>query len=349
MSTRSFSTRRKRFRKLFKLIFKIAQCHRVDIGITFRELIGLLTNALLPKELSYCELSNRMPAPKTRNLLAYFLSFLIALAVSPAVAESRANILVLGDSQISFSAGGPYLKFFEDLGGHCNMDSRRRRALEKLGTVKAAAFGVRSTSIRSWTARGGASKDTICEVDKKYGVNAGVYGVGGDPKRRFVQIGKGKELQFCDQNTSPLESALRKGYYDPDLVVFAFLGNDARSWAEDEEGVLAEVEELSRQFPKDIGCVFLTTAPVYSKKTNDLRMRAQDNLISAFEKVGGQCAFVAGFSEETRAVIEGKPRYFRRHENGKVKDPLHPNASAIRQFLEINTPALCDAVFDVLD
>ena len=286
---------------------------------------------------------------RSNSLFVLLWLALTALAGSSAASEARPNILVLGDSQISFSAGGLYLNFFQDLGSQCDMNTKRRRALEKLGTAKTAAFGVRSTSIRSWTARGGMSKDTICEVDKKFGVNAGVYGVDGDPKRRFVQIGKGEEFQFCEPKSSPLESALRDGYYDPDLVIFAFLGNDARSWAEDKEGVLAEVRELATQFPKDIGCVFLTTAPVYSKKTNDLRMRAQENLISAFEEVGGQCNFVAGFSNETRAVIEGKPRYFRRHENGKVKDPLHPNASAIRQFLEINSPALCDAVFDALN
>ncbi|MEM8591104.1 MAG: SGNH/GDSL hydrolase family protein [Pseudomonadota bacterium] len=274
---------------------------------------------------------------------------LVPIVNAPAQAQTKTDILVLGDSQISFSAGGPYLDFFGNLEARCNATDADQAALATLGKPNVAAIGVRSTSLNSWTARSGRAKGTICDVDKKFGVNAGAFGVNGNPKRRFVQIGQGADYQFCQANTSPLESVVRAGYYDPKLIIFALLGNNAERWASDAETARKDAREMMRQMPDDIACIMLTTAPVFEKKTNDLRMRAQENLRTAFAEEGAQCAFVAGFSTATRTVIEGRTQYFARHSDGRIKDPFHPNASAIRQFLDLNTSAICEAVFEVLE
>ncbi|CUH53472.1 hypothetical protein [Shimia marina] len=292
-----------------------------------------------------------MPRRKTSPILTVFcaaLAVFVTTVSAGAKEKGRVDVLVLGDSQISFSAGPPYLEFFENLTAHCAPKGRAKAAVEKLGARRTAAIGVRSTSVHSWVARKGGRKDTICAVDKKYGVNAGAFGIAGNPKRAFVQIGKGPDYQFCEANRSPLESALRAGYYDPDLMVMAVLGNGADRWANSREAAREDARALMKQVPKGVGCIFLSTAPVFSKKTNDLRALAQENFQAAFPK-NGRCVYVAGFSEETRAVIEGKAKYFRRRTDGSVKDPLHPNAAAMRLFLDLNTPEICDAVRDVLN
>ena len=98
-----------------------------------------------------------------------------------------------GDSQISFSAGEPYLEFFQNLRSRCAGVSGFNAAANKLGALKTAAIGVRSTSLHSWTAKKGVDKDTICAVDKKFGVNAGAFGINGDPKRKPNQARRRQE------------------------------------------------------------------------------------------------------------------------------------------------------------
>ncbi len=263
-------------------------------------------------------------------------------------AQEKPDILVLGDSQLSFGAGEKYLKFFEDLPQRCMPNKRQRRHLKKLGDRKTAAIGVRSTSLGSWTAQSGAAKGSICNVDKKYGVNAGAYGIASNPKRVFVQIGKGRSYQFCKPKTSAFKALFSKGYYDPKLIVLTFLGNAAQSWAESPEIAQTVADRTAAQIPRDVPCVFLTTVPVYSKRTNDLRQKAQANIKAAFENSGTHCQFVEGFSPQTRQAIEGKPKFFAKHKDGRIKDPLHPSKAAVDIFLKLNEPQLCSAIFTAL-
>lgn len=272
----------------------------------------------------------------------------VALSVSPIKAQDGPDVLVLGDSQISFGAGEAYLNFFNGLPQNCAMDAERTDLLSKLTQRRTAAIGVRSTSLHSWTARRGAAKRTICEVDRKFGVNAGAYGIQGNDKRKFVQIGKGKDYQFCAPGKSAFEEAFAPGYYKPNLLVLAFLGNSADRWANDPAATRRDVQRTMSQIPSDIPCIFLTTAPVFSKKTNAMRMKAQDAIVDAFAKSDGHCKVVKGFTPQTRAAIEGQSRYFRRNKAGRVTDPLHPRPAATRLFLELNMPKLCDAVFETL-
>ena len=259
-------------------------------------------------------------------------------------AQSNPDILVLGDSQISFGAGEVYLDFFEDLKEQCRGTDVNNATLSKLGSLRTTALGVRSTSLHSWVARGGAAKGTICDVDKKFGVNAGVYGLGGNSKRKFVQVGRDAGVKYCRPNQSAFEGLFENTANDPGLVILAFLGNAAERWSGDPALARQDVRRTLEQVPPDVPCVFMSTVPVFSKKTNDLRMRAQTEIVNAFRQTGGHCKVVEGFSKETRAVIEGHARFFKRNSAGRVTDPHHPSKAATRMFVDLNRRALCNAI-----
>lgn len=275
--------------------------------------------------------------------------WLAAFSVSvapPALAQP--DVLILGDSQISFGAGKEYLRFFDQLADRCRLTPQRRKVLGRLGDRETAAIGVRSTSLQSWTTPNGAAKGAICDVDKKFGVNAGAYGIEGNPDRVFIQIGKGDAYQFCKPNRTAFEVMFEDGYYDPGLLVLTFLGNSAERWANSPELARQDASRTLEQVPDDIPCVFISSVPVYLKKTNDKRMKAQTEIARAFRRAGTQCAVVEGFNRKTRDAIEGTPAYFRRNKAGQVKDPHHPSPAAVRAFLDINAASICDAVFAAL-
>jgi len=280
------------------------------------------------------------------HLAATFLIVLILSVLGPLRSEAQTapDILVLGDSQISFGAGEVYLEFFGNLKEQCGSSKVGEKTLSKLGDLSTAALGVRSTSLHSWVARSGAPKGTICDVDKKYGVNAGVYGLGGNSKRKFVQVGRDKGVRYCRPNQSAFEGLFDSSAEDPKLLVLAFLGNAEKRRAEEPGLAVQDVKRTLDQIPTDVPCVFLSTVPVFSKKTNDKRMRAQAHIVDAFRKVGGHCKVVEGFSKETRAVIEGHARFFKRNSAGRVTDPHHPSKAATRMFVDLNRGALCDAI-----
>lgn len=258
------------------------------------------------------------------------------------------EVLVVGDSQISVAAGPFYQSLFKNFNTICRAHNVSVPNTS-INFSKVASIGVRSTGLQSWTTRADASKKTICEVDKNFGVNAGTWGLGGTQGRKFVQIGKGEEYQFCRPNLSAFEAMFAKDYYKPKLLVMAFLGNSAERWANTRSGATIDVKETLEQIPDDTACVFMTTAPVFSKETNDLRARAQENVISAFQNHKTRCAVVPGFSKDLRDKIEGNSQYFRTNAEGRVIDPLHPNEGAIKHFFEKNTPVLCRAISQQLN
>jgi hypothetical protein len=259
------------------------------------------------------------------------------------------EILILGDSQISFGSGPAFLEFFTDIKEHCHPNQQQTKNLKSLGEMRVGVIGVRSTSIPSWTARRGAAKDTICEEDRKWRVNAGTYGFINMTKNKYVQIGKGKEYQFCAPKKSAFEEMFRKDYYDPKLLLMSFLGNSARRWADSPEAAISDVQEMMRQLPPSMPCIFMTTAPAYSAKIVDLRLRAQKNLMSAFEKTGSRCTFVPGATPETVAANQGNKHYFRLNKSGMVKDPYHPNQRAAENFFALEMDGICNAIFDQID
>ena len=274
-------------------------------------------------------------------MLRFFTVLLAFFALVGPVRASDPEILVLGDSQISFGAGQVYVDFFENLDARCN-GKLSRKAKRELSDARAVALGVRSTSLHSWVAREGSAKGTICDVDRRYGVNAGAYGLNGNPKRKYVQIGRDSGVEYCAPGKSGFEGMFSRLDPSPKLLVLAFLGNAADRWAKNPNLAETDVRQTLSQIPANVPCVFMTTAPVYKKSTNDLRVAAQKNIARAFK--GSRCKAIEALNPQIRAAVEGHARFFRRNEAGKVIDPHHPSVAATQEFVGLNTPKLCKAV-----
>ena len=284
-----------------------------------------------------------------------FVSASLAAFASPVSAESNQkrpgpgpDVLILGDSQISFGAGRVYNEFFSDVENRCRPYDTTGLGLPTLRDATVASLGVRSTGLHSWVATDEQTKKTICEVDKKYGVNAGVYGVAGYPDRKFVQMGKGPHYQFCAPQRSPFQEMFGDGYYAPDLFVMAFLGNASDRWANSRDTAQRDATLTLSQLPPGMPCIFMTTVPVHGAKVNGERAKAQANIKAAFDGLG-RCSFVEGFTPEVIGEIQGNATFFKQRDDGSVKDPFHPNPSAVRRFVDLNTPQLCRAVFEQMN
>lgn len=261
---------------------------------------------------------------------------------------SSPDIVVLGDSQISFGSGPAFVDFLSDLETECRPNGRQKKDLQALGAGSVGVIGVRSTSLHSWTARSGAAKGAVCDVDKKWRVNAGTYGVVNTTGNEFVQIGQGRNYQFCRKGQSPFEAMFSDDYYKPKLLVLSFLGNAAKRWANHPDLTRQDAERLAAQLPKGVPCVFMTTAPAYTKKVSAQRMKAQENIRAALSAAGMRCSFVAGITPETVAANQGNKSFFRLNKSGMVKDPYHPNKRGARHHLKLLKPALCEAIFTEL-
>lgn len=285
-----------------------------------------------------------------RRLVAVLVMSTTCLA-APVQAEvfKSPDILVLGDSQISFGSGPVFVDFLSDIEKSCAPSKREKRKLKQLGDMSVGVIGVRSSSIHSWTARKGAAKGSICDVDPKWKVNAGTYGTVNKTKNQFKQMGQGRNYQFCEAGKSPFEAMFEPNYYTPKILVMAFLGNAARRWADTPDLALADARKLSRHLPANLPCVFMTTAPAHTKKVAKLRSKAQKNIKAAFEKAGNRCTFVEGITPETVAINQSTKKFFRRNDAGAVKDPYHPNERGARHHFKMRGPALCEAIFEALD
>lgn len=272
-------------------------------------------------------------------LLKTVIAFACLMAVAgPSRAEGTArgspDVLILGDSQLTFGAGLAFVDLLSGMAGSCG-----------LGPVATTGvIGVRSSAITSWTGTSKSAKAAICDVDPKWKVNAGAYGTLSQGKNPFVQIGKGAQFQFCRPGLSPLRALFADGYYAPDLVIFFMMGNATERWAGDPDAALQDVQALMADLPPDQRCIFMTSAPPYQEKVVRQRQRAQDNIAKAFARAGRQCTFVPGFTPETIAENQGNPANFRRNASGKVKDPYHPTEAGARRFLKLQRGALCAAI-----
>jgi hypothetical protein len=274
--------------------------------------LTLLTTALL--------LASCVPAPPP-------------LAPKPTIPSGIKSILILGDSQISFGAGAPYTAFFGDLAQACGISHR----------TTAQAIGVRSTSLHNWTARTGAARGTICDVDLTYGVNAGAYGVT-SAGRTYVQIGQDPAYPFCPAGRSALEAATTT--MNPDLVILSFLGNATDRW-QSAATAQSDWRTAAAQLPENIPCLVMTTIPAFDAAENARRLSAQTNLERAVTQ-NARCGFVSGLTPQTIAAIQGKPDNFRTNSAGKVTDPRHPTETSASRFIKLQTPALCAALRSLL-
>ncbi|WP_299604607.1 SGNH/GDSL hydrolase family protein [uncultured Tateyamaria sp.] len=282
--------------------------------------------------------------------LAFALSAVLPAQISAQSSDFVSpSIVILGDSQIPFGSGPAFLEFFENIKSHCPPTPKQAANLEVLADMKVAVIGVRSTSLHSWTAKMGKAKGAICDVDPKWKVNAGTYGFINTTGNKYKQIGKGDAYQFCKMDMSAFQTMFRPGYYEPKLILLSFLGNSAKRWASSYDQAIKDVETMNAQLPAGVPCIFMTTAPSYSKKITDLRLKAQANVKRAFAETGSQCSFVEGATPETVAANQGNKTYFRLSKSGKVKDPYHPNEKAAKTFFMIAMDDICTAVYEQIE
>ncbi len=275
------------------------------------------------------------------NLVMHRCLAVLALCLSlgsGSIAEAQdrfqsPDVFVLGDSQLSFGAGVAFIEFLEKNGKACGLNP----------DWSIGVLGVRSSSLRAWTARDGAGKKAICDVDPKWKVNAGSFGVINNTGNKYVQIGKGDAYQFCKGGQSPFQSMFNGGYYDPKILVMAFLGNATERWAKSDADALDDVRQTMQNIPTDLPCIFMTTAPGYTAKINGERQRAQDNIEKAFKTAGKRCTFVQGYTPATIAANQGNAGKFRLKPDGTVKDPYHPTENSAREFLSLIKDPLCSA------
>ena len=252
---------------------------------------------------------------------------------TPAAAQGP-DVLVLGDSQLTFGAGKAFVALFNKLAGSCGLE----------GGTTTGVIGVRSSAPAAWTARTQKGKSAICEIDPKWRVNAGVYGTLAKGENPYVQIGRGTELQFCSPDTSPLGAVFKDGYYSPRLLILFFLGNATDRWADSPDAAAADLRAVMRDLPKGQPCLFMTTAPPYGAKVVAQRQKAQDNMARAFASGASHCSFVPGFTPVTIAENQGNAANFRRKASGRVKDPFHPTEAGATRFLALRRAAICEAI-----
>ena len=273
------------------------------------------------------------------KFLHYVLAGTLALCATTVKAErpfTSPDILVLGDSQLSFGAGPAFVSFLTMLDKNCGATTT--------DDLSVGVIGVRSTSLATWVAKSSRAKGPICNVDPKWRVNAGAYGSVNRSGNQYVQIGQGAPYQFCKKGKSAFEAMFENSYYTPRLVILFFLGNAAERWAGSAQTTLQDVAESMRQIPQNVPCIFMTTAPPYSQKVLDLRLDAQSNLQQAFASAGKRCTFIPGLNAATIAANLGRNESFRRTKSGKVKDPFHPTEAAAAKFLRLNRAKLCKAI-----
>lgn len=249
-------------------------------------------------------------------------------------AEGAPNVLMLGDSQLTFGAGEAFLDEMQSLAGNCGLDDGATTGI----------IGVRSSSIVSWTGRSAAAKATICDVDRRWNVNAAAYGTLSPGNNPYVQIGRGAQFQFCMPDRLPLQSLFADGYYAPDLLVFFLLGNAADRWAGNAASALRDVEALMADLRPGQPCIFMTSAPSFRERSIRVRQQAQDNLARAFIEADSHCSFVPGLTPDTIRENQGNAANFRRDASGAVRDPFHPTEAAARRFFNLQRGALCQAI-----
>ncbi|MEM6589213.1 MAG: SGNH/GDSL hydrolase family protein [Pseudomonadota bacterium] len=285
-----------------------------------------------------------------RKRLLGWLMCCLSLAPAASLAETARftspDILVLGDSQLTFGAGPTFLDFFENIRTRCTATPAQLVQLESLGQMRTSVIGVRSSTLQSWLERSGRFKGMVCDVDPNWKVNAKGFGFVSTSPDEFVQIGQGREYQFCEADKSPFETMFRDDYYAPKLLVLSLMGGASDRWANIPDLARQDAVNLVAQIPQDMPCIFMTTLPAHKQEIVEKRSRAQENLKAAFEETNSRCSFVSGLTPETIEAFVGNSAFFRSNGAGVVKDPFHPNETAAKHFFDLEADNICKAIFD---
>jgi hypothetical protein len=296
---------------------------------------------------SYAQRTDTPAVP--RRWIASILLMSLAVGLVPSAdakppKSSAPEIFFLGDSHLSFGAGKAFQNFFSTFEKQCKSEERWMGQAKAIQMTRTSIMGVKSTALHTWVSRHKSLTKMVCEPDPKWPVNARLYGFPHRKDGRYVQLGQDKSFPFCRQNLSALEAVFK--WTTPRLMVFYFMGNTIDRWANSPKACRQDVTRLMKILPKKTGCVFMTTSPVYGRKDNARRTKAQNNIQAAFAQYGKRCAFVPMFTPKTVAAIQGRASYFRRHPNGTVKDPYHPGLSAARRLIQMRRRPICRAILD---
>lgn len=268
------------------------------------------------------------------------------LAANAVMAEEKfktPEILMLGDSQLSFGAGEVVLDFFENLKTKCKGNVDQTMLLEELQKMRTTLIGARSSSLQSWTTTSGWAYDRLCKKDKNWGVNASIWGHGREKGVPYIQIGEHKDYLFCQTGKTPIQAMFDAGY-KPKLLIFNILGNNAKRWAKDPKSADFDVMKFTAQMPMHIPCIYMSTLPIHTKRRNDQRFKAQNAIKAAFQRAGDRCAFVEILDKKTISLIQGQNKYFKRKKNGAVKDPFHPRKAAAQKAYTLKGSEICHAI-----
>ena len=256
------------------------------------------------------------------------------------------EILFIGDSHLSFGAGKVFREFFRDFEKQCAPYERWNGQARAVAMRRFGLMGVKSTSPHNWVHTKRSLKKMVCEPDPKWPVNARLYGFKHRTDGTYVQLGQDRSFPFCKPGKTALEAVFE--WTKPRLLVLYFMGNTIGRWANSPRSARSDVMRLIKQIPKTTGCMFMTTSPVYLKSHNTRRVKAQTNIAAAFAKFASRCQFVPMLTPKTIAAIEGRAGYFRRHKDGRVKDPYHPGIAASRHLLRLQRAPICRAVLDAV-
>jgi len=278
----------------------------------------------------------------TLCLMSACFVLLMPTAASAGRIAKAPEIFFLGDSHLSFGAGRVFRNFFGDFDKHCRRDETWPGQARAVQMRSFGLMGVKSTALHTWVSRHKSLRKMVCVPDPKWPVNARLYGFSHRKDGVYVQLGKDPSFPFCGRPESSMEAVFRWGR--PRLLVLYFMGNTITRWANSPKSATRDVKRFMKQLPKKTGCLFMTTSPVYRRKDNARRVKAQKNIRAAFAKHGKRCTFLEMLTPGTIKAIQGRADYFSRNEKGRVKDPYHPNIRASRRLLALRKRPLCRAV-----
>jgi len=272
----------------------------------------------------------------------------VAAVGAPRAAEARkVDIVMLGDSQLSFGSGPAFENFFSDFSKRCAGLGLDEDVLAMVDDMRVGIMGVRSTGVHSWVAKSRRGKRMVCERDPAPNslVNASAYGAlrfG----NKWVQIGSSRHHRFCRSRQSPLQVMLSEKLYRPKLAIFHFLGLNAYRWR-NPANARKDIAALVAQIPKETRCVFFTTIPTYRRSLNKPRWIAQRHLKAELARTGNRCVFIPGLTKKTARTFEGRSKYFYT-KRGRVRDPYHANPAGSERFIQIRGQDFCAAIVKAL-
>ena len=221
------------------------------------------------------------------GVMAAGFAWAIPASAKPGPVKSI-DILVIGDSQISFGSGPALESFFAKFADRCAHTNVTKSTRHAIGAMTLGMVGVRSTGLTTWLARSKRGKRMMCvrDPDPRGLVNASVWGAM-RRSQRWVQIGSHRGYRYCKPGQSTLRTMMQSFMMPPKLVIFHVMATDTNRWHTPKR-IKHDLERLEADLPKDTACLYFTTAPTYRKSVNKRRVLAQTMLGEAIRETGSR-------------------------------------------------------------